>query len=143
MLEEAKLSFPTRKELMNVLLQPLVYQEKMEVIDTQFVRTAVAEGIDSNPADFASLSLGAMKVLQAAGKPNLIYKWSKCVFGEDGKPLIPLHRMPFGLIQYQMEFFMCTNVMQVTNCDSVVLYYLAKHTSMLQMLIVSWFNVCL
>jgi len=26
---------------------------------------------------------------------------------------MPLQRMPFGLIQYQMEFFTCTNVMQV------------------------------
>jgi len=54
----------------------------MEVIDKQFVQTVVAEGIDSNPADFVSLSLGNTKVLQSAGKPNLIYKWSKCVFGE-------------------------------------------------------------
>jgi len=114
MLEEVELSFPTRKEMITVLLQPLLYQEKMEVIDKQFGQTVVAEGIDSNPADFVSLSLGNMKVLQSAGKPNLIYKWSKCVFGEDGKPLIPLHRMPFGLIQYQIEFFTCTNVMQVS-----------------------------
>ena len=109
------------------------------LINKQFLQTAVAEGIDSNPADFVSLSLGAMKVLQVAGKPNLIYKWSKCVFGDDGKPLIPLHRMPFGLIQYQMEFFTCTNVMQVTNFNFVVLYYLAKHISIL----LSWFNACL
>ena len=102
-------------EIIECLYQQLPYQEKMVLLDKQFVDVAIVEGIDTNPADFASISLGAMKVLQENGKPNLIYKWSKCVFGEDGKSLIPLHRMPFGLIQYQMEFFTSTNVMQVSH----------------------------
>lgn len=81
------------------------------VLGKQFVGATNAQGTDINPADFALISLGAMKVLQDNGKPNLIYKWLKCVFGEDGQPLIPLHRMPFGLLEYHMKFFTCTNVM--------------------------------
>lgn len=113
-LKEVNLPSLERIELLNLLYQSLPYQDKIVVLDKQFADTAVAKGIDTNPADFASISLEAMKLLQDNGKPNLIYKWSKCVFGENGKPLMPLHRMPFGLIQYQMEFFTCTNVMQVS-----------------------------
>lgn len=83
-------------------------------MDKQFLDAAVSKGIDTNPADFTSLSLGAMMVLKENGKPNLIHTWAKCVYGEDGKPLMPVNRMPFGLIQYQMQFFTATNVMQVS-----------------------------
>ena len=122
-LKEMHLSTSTLMELIGVLYQSLPFQEKMVVLDKQFVGAAIAQGIDTNPADFASISQGAMKVLQDNGKPNLIYKWSKCVFGEDGKPLMPLQRMPFGLIQYQMEFFTCTNVMQVSYTTFVKCIY--------------------
>ena len=63
--------------------------------------------------NFVSMSIEAMDVLQNAGKPNLVYKWAKCIAGENGVPLMPPSRMPFGLIQYQMEFFTSTNIMQV------------------------------
>lgn len=113
-LSEVNFSSDTRKELISRLYQPLDFVNKMSLVDKHFLDAAVSQGIDTNPADFASLSLGAMKVLQDNGKPNLIHTWSKCVLGENGKPLIPIHRMPFGLLQYQMQFFACTNVMQVT-----------------------------
>ena len=113
-LSEVSFSSDTRKELISRLYQPLDFVNKMSLVDKHFLDAAVSQGINTNPADFASLSLGAMKVLQDNGKPNLIHTWSKCVFGENGKPLIPIHRMPFGLLQYQMQFFACTNVMQVT-----------------------------
>ena len=76
-------------------------QNKLAIVDKHFVDAAVAQGINSNRADFASLANGGMKVLQDNAKPNLIKKWAKCVFGENGKSLIPLHSMPFGLLQYQ------------------------------------------
>ena len=37
-------------------------------------------GMDTNSADFVAISLGVMKILQETGKPNLIFKCSKCVF---------------------------------------------------------------
>ena len=102
----------------------------MELKDKQFVDAAISQGIDTNPADFTSLSLGAMKLLQENGKPNLIHTWAKCVFGDNGKPLIPIHRMPFGLIQYQMQFFASTNVMQVGKkllMQILGIYFMAGH----------------
>lgn len=75
MLEKVKLSSLMLMEMIDVLFRPLVYYENMKVLGEQFVKTAIAEGIDTNPADLVSISLGAMKVLQAGEKPNLIYKW--------------------------------------------------------------------
>ena len=74
MLEKVKLSSLMLMEMIDVLFRPLVYYENMKVLDEQFVKTTIAEGIDTNPVDLVSISLGAMKVLQAAEKPNLIYK---------------------------------------------------------------------
>ena len=125
LLTETQLSTAVREELIDSLLQPLSYQRKIALLDREFVAVARSQGIDTNPADFCTISLGAMEILQKNAKPNLIYKWSKCVFGEDGKSLMPLHRMPFGLIQYQMEFFTCTNVMQV-NYGILFLLFLGR-----------------
>lgn len=86
---------------------------KTALLDKLFFELCKSDGILSICSMFISLSIEAMKVLQMANKPNLVYKWSQCIVGENGVPLIPLNRMPFGLIQYQLEFFTATNVMQV------------------------------
>ena len=52
----------------------------MNVLLKKFVTVARNLGIDTNSADFVSISLGVMKILQETGKPNLIFKCSKCVF---------------------------------------------------------------
>ena len=44
---------------------------------------------------------------------NLLLSCLACHRGPEGKPKLDLKRMPFGLIEYQIEFFSCTNVMQV------------------------------
>ena len=126
-----QLSSNTRKELMNKMYQPIDFRDKMKFMDKQFADAAISQGIDKNPADFTSLSLGATKVLQENGKPNLIHTWAKCVFGYNGKPLIPIHRMPFGLIQYQMQFVASTNVMQMGTkllMQILGIYFMAGHT---------------
>ena len=40
----------------------------MTLLDKQFVDATISQGINTNPADSASLSLGAMKVLKDNGK---------------------------------------------------------------------------
>ncbi len=75
------------------------------LMDQMFARLSSSCGINAKLSNFISLSIEAMTSLQNAGKSNLIYKWAKCIVGEDGKPLMQLNRMPFGLIEYQMEFF--------------------------------------
>ena len=87
-----------------------------ELANLCFLELALKSGIDSNPADFASLSVNAMKKLQVQKKNNLVYKFVFCIAknlpGSD-ETLFPMDRMPFGLVEYQIEFFSTTNIMQV------------------------------
>ena len=85
------------------------------LLNALFLQRAVDLGIDSNPGDFASLSLKAMLEMQEKDKPNLVYKWSRCLHNSEGKSSIDMDRMPFGLMQYCIEFFSCTHVSQVSN----------------------------
>ena len=60
--------------------------------------------------------MNAMKRLEDNSKPNLVLKFCQGLARDrpnNAGQLIPIHRMPFGLIQYCIEFFTCTNVMQV------------------------------
>ena len=72
--------------------------------------------IATNPTDFIALSLNVMMLLQQVNKSNIVYKLAYCLGtkrpGSD-QPLLPLERMPFGLIQYQVDFFSCINISQV------------------------------
>ncbi|CAB3991294.1 Hypothetical predicted protein [Paramuricea clavata] len=63
-------------------------------------------------ADFLGKSLKAMKTLFEDGKRNLFYSMAKCFERhsdhDDGEKLgtrMPLNRMPFGLIDYNLRFF--------------------------------------
>ena len=87
-----------------------------KIADKAFHKLAIKNGINSNPGDFASNSVMAMKRLQAAGKNNLLYKFAECIARNrpgSQECLMPLDKMPFGLIEYQLEFFTCTNSDQV------------------------------
>ena len=87
-----------------------------DIANMSFLKLAIENGIDTNPADFASQSIRAMKRLQENGKNNLLYKFAYSIAnnrpGSDAA-LFPLERMPFGLVEYQIEFFSATNVAQV------------------------------
>ena len=93
---------------------------RKQIANKLFLSLANEMGWDSNPADFVTLSLEAISTLQKAGNNNLIYKFIQC-FGVK-RPgtqelLMPIDRMPFGLISYNVEFFTCTNVHQVSHSD--------------------------
>ena len=57
--------------------------------------------------DFLDLSLNAMQTLFEEQKNNLVYSISKCFETRecDTKTRLPLKRMPFGLIDYNLRFF--------------------------------------
>ena len=57
--------------------------------------------------DFIETSLSAMKVLYEEGKHNLVYHISRCFNREHEKAetRMPIDRMPFGLIDYNVRFF--------------------------------------
>ena len=73
--------------------------------------------VSSSVHGFIQLSLQAMKRLEVNGKSNLVIKFCQCLANDrpdKSGSLMPMHRMPFELIQHCIEFFTCTNVMQVT-----------------------------
>jgi hypothetical protein len=77
----------------------------------------ISKEIDTNPVDFITLSLQAMVELQSANKPNILYKLAFCIGTKQpgsNTTLFPMYRMPFGLVQYQIDFFSCTNISQIS-----------------------------
>ncbi|XP_066270847.1 uncharacterized protein [Branchiostoma lanceolatum] len=88
--------------------------------DHLYFKLALSKQITTYPTDFASLSTDAMIRLQTMGKPNSMYKFAQCIARNrpgSQEPLMPLTRMPFGLIQYQIDFYTCTNVQQIKMSD--------------------------
>ena len=88
-------------------------QDQRMLLNKWFLLQVTGVGIDSNPADFATLSLEAMLMLQRNDNPNLVYEWGRCLCNDEGKPSLDLNQMPFGMLQYIIEFFPCTHVAQV------------------------------
>lgn len=116
---EEKILDATTDGIEETLHQILEYSDEstlLRIANKAFAKLAIKNNINSNPADFVTLSLKAMKRLESAGKNNLLYKFGECIAktrpGSD-ECLMPLDRMPFGLIEYQLEFFTCTNSDQV------------------------------
>lgn len=72
---------------------------------------------NSNHGNIVSSSLDAMKSLAKAGKdPMLVTKFAKCISTkrpDTNTSLMPLNRMPFALMEYQIEFFTATHVSKV------------------------------
>ena len=87
-----------------------------ELENLAFLGLATRNGIDTNPADFATLAVKGMKTLKNHNKGNLIYKFAMCIAKtcpSTGQSLFPLDWMPFGLVEFQIEFFSATNTMRV------------------------------
>ena len=88
------------------------------LLNKLFLHLTLAHDITSNPAKFCSLSIRSMKLLKQNNKSNLLYKFALALCQTNpitGEPVFPMNRMPFGLVEYQIEFFSCTNVNQVSN----------------------------
>ena len=56
---------------------------------------------------FLEISLNAMYTLHCAGKFNLLHSLSECFVkcSNDSSTRLPLNRMPFGLLDYNIRFF--------------------------------------
>ena len=105
-------------DIMVSLLDQKDSSDVLDLLDQLYSWIACKKGISSNIRTFLHLSLDAMKRLEDNNKVNLVLKFCQGLAvdrPDKTGPLIPIHRMPFGLLQYCIEFFTCTNVMQVTN----------------------------
>ena len=116
-------SATTLIELILFLLNFVDHNATLEITNKSFLKLANAVGIDSNPGDYAKLSLNAMSNLQFNNKPNIMYKLAYCLATKRSGAedyLFPMSRMPFGMVQYQIEFFSCTNISQVCIVSSIL-----------------------
>ena len=62
------------------------------------------------------MSIKAMELLKMNNKNNLLYKFALALCNTKpgtNEPVFPMDRMPFGLVEYQIEFFSCTHIKQV------------------------------
>ena len=114
---KSRTSFVTGvSDVLVVFFEKQEYVDVIDILDKLYTWAACKIGITSNPRTFVQLSMDAMKRLEDNSKPNLVLKFCQGLAMDrpnNAGPLIPIHRMPFGLIQYCIEFFTCTNVMQV------------------------------
>ena len=103
--------------------------EMMTFMDEAFWSLAVSNGLCSNQKYFVSNSIKAMKRLSSSDKPNLVYKFSQMLNLQKAdnpmEPVIQLDRMPFGLLEYVIQFFTSVNINQV---QSVQLFDLLSVT---------------
>ena len=116
LLDVLNLSVPddSKSSFVTMALEKMSTKVQHQIVDDLFLEIARKSGIDTNPKNFATLALAAMSTLKANKKPNLVYKWCEClVRKESQKPVLEMSKMPFGLIQYQIEFFSCTNTSQI------------------------------
>ena len=105
-------------------LTTLLDNDELEnLLNKLFLHLALAHNITSNPGNFCSLSIKAMELLKKNNKNNLVYKFALALCKtkpDTDEPVFPMDRMPFGLVEYQIEFFSCTHIRQV---NAVVLMY--------------------
>lgn len=100
-------------------------EQLLQLTDKLFGDLAVSYKIYFNVTNFCALALDAMLLLQQNNKSNLLYKFASALTAKhpDTKEcILQMNRMPFGLLQYQIEFFSCTNISQV--CSVTSMYYI-------------------
>ncbi len=95
----------TKKFIENYGTLPL--QQKKKLLEHMFM-VYVTETCSSDfyhfvSCNFLASSIDAMKTLYEAKKANLILKLSQCLEGSN--PRMPIHQMPFGLLDYNIKFF--------------------------------------
>ena len=95
------------KEFLSCLKSSMSSRLKTQLLQHIFKLTIVeSDGLDFFKfvsSDFLTSSLSAMKNLFSHKKHNLILDLSKCF--EGATPRIPLHQMPYGLLDYNIRFF--------------------------------------
>lgn len=95
------------KEFLSCFKSSMSSRLKTQLLQHIFKLTIVeSDGLDFFKfvsSDFLTSSLSAMKNLFSHKKHNLILDLSKCF--EGATPRMPLHQMPYGLLDYNIRFF--------------------------------------
>ena len=98
-------------------LLPLQLSEKLRLLTILFSKAACAQfSFPAVPPDFLALAANSMQHLHCAGRSNIVYNLAYA-FGtlrRDGTDtLLPVSRMPTGLIEYAVAFFCASSLQKV------------------------------
>jgi hypothetical protein len=102
---------PTPTTITSIMEQfsSLTDEDKTTVLGTLF-KSMIG---DLSEADFIELSLKAMNRLHKYGHSNVLYKLASSLAtmrSDNTDSRLPIHRMPFGLIEYVISFFYADSV---------------------------------
>lgn len=109
-----KLQTEQRDRFIIEAISDLKLPEQFSLVDKIFNSMAEDQGtFQCN--DFVSKSLIAMRHLQRNNKCNIMYGLAKDLgtFRSNGESLLNVHKMPFGLLAYNIMFFSAEHVYQV------------------------------
>ena len=109
-------SVDTHCTLVKKNFETLPQHNKLDVLDSLFSTVCKEKDVRNPPTRFNTMSLNAMIMLQKKEKPNVLNDFAKCLGvcrPDSVEPLMPVDRMPFGLIQHQMQFFSSKNATKV------------------------------
>ena len=96
----------------HLVLQSLQLNEQLEVLSILFSNISA----HNVPADFLGLTASGMQNLSDAGQSNIIYSLARGLGTrrrDDSDSLLPVKRMPMGLIEYAIAFFTASSVQKV------------------------------
>ena len=98
-------------------LLPLQLSKKLRLLTILFSKAACAQfSFPAVPPDFLALAANSMQHLHCAGRSNIVYNLAYA-FGtlrRDGTDtLLPVSRMPTGLIEYAVAFFCASSLQKV------------------------------
>ena len=89
--------------------------DRKEALDNLFSMVAAKDyGLQENLSLFTADCLHAMKRLHDQGRPNSVYRFAYALCRKvNERPILSLDMMPFGMLEYVIGFYWCTNIMQV------------------------------
>jgi hypothetical protein len=125
--DNTNLSLKLREQLIAKLMKDITDIDQVTMLDSTFKTVCLENGIEHPPEKFLTLSVRSMNTLQENGKPNVLLDFATCLGTnkpDSNEPLLPINKMPFGLIQHQLQFFSATNVNQVLNVYFKCILYL-------------------
>ena len=92
-------------------------EDQLRLLSDLFVSYLQAKSIPAVPQDFLQLAVAGMECLKEAFRPNLIYKLAKALGTtrpDASGPLIPVSRMPMGLLEHIVCFYTASSIRQVS-----------------------------
>lgn len=94
--------------------------DHMKVVSQLFSKCLEEKGVDSMPEDFLDLVASGLNNLHQSRRSNILYSLAKGIGtlrGDGSDTLFPLKRMPAGLIEYAINFFVASSPQMVWLCS--------------------------